>query len=72
MDSNFAREVTVGDTVKLKAGVVANCPPGRENNATAKVEMLLQGGELFMGRDLHGCRYWGQNDVELVAESEHG
>lgn len=59
----------VGDTVRLKKGVVHTCPKGRRNFRTAEIRAELKDyadGAVFMDRDLRGCKYWNKEDLELV------
>ncbi|MGN5048837.1 hypothetical protein ACTG16_23330 [Aeromonas sp. 23P] len=58
----------VNTLVKLKASVKQThcCPEGREDNSTAEVLAVLGEGRLHLSRDLHGCRWWNINDVELA------
>lgn len=61
--------IQAGQTVKLKHGVVHNCPEGRADNATAVVRGLIEhevSAGAMMDRDLHGCLFWNVNDLELV------
>lgn len=66
----ISHKTPIGATVKLKSSVNHACPEGRENNATATVEVHLSDvdGGLKMDRDLHGCSYWNDEDVEVVEE----
>lgn len=62
--------IRLGDTVRLRRGVVHNCPAGREDNATAKVSCLMSPaypGGVMLERDLRGCLYWNVADLERVA-----
>lgn len=55
--------------MRLKAGVVFNCPEGRENNTRAKVKCLMPDfakGALRLDRDLRGCQYWNEEDLVIV------
>lgn len=53
--------------VKLKAERQPHtCPEGREDNATATVLAILSDGRLHLSQDLHGCRWWNIDDVELA------
>lgn len=56
--------IELGTRVRLKKGVIHNCPEGREDNDTAQVRRHLDGGGLMLSRDLHGCLYWNEADVE--------
>lgn len=60
--------ITSESVVSLKASVKKHhsCPAGREDNATATVLTVLDDGRLHLYRDLHGCRWWNINDVELA------
>jgi len=65
--------IQVGQTVKLKPGVVHACPEGRKDNGTAVVRASLEPkvhGGVYMDRDLHGCRYWNVDDLELVDDDD--
>lgn len=59
----------VGDKVRLKKCVhIGKVPEGRENNRTARIEMLLEDieGGVKTDRDLRGMRYWNVEDLEVV------
>ena len=59
--------IKVGTEVMLKPTVKFHtCPEGRENYQTAKVTALLENGGLYLSRDLHGCRYWNEEDVDAT------
>ena len=61
--------IKAGQTVRLKPEVVRACPEGREDNNTAVVRASLEPetrGGVMMERDLHGCQFWNENDLELV------
>jgi hypothetical protein len=62
------KPIAVGHVVRLKQGVKCSCPDGRENNRSAVIRGLLTDikGGVFLDRDLHGCRYWNINDLQLV------
>lgn len=57
-----------GDVVRLKRSVQHTCPEGRDDNATAAISVVYGQNEdrLMMDRDLRGCLYWNEQDVELV------
>lgn len=59
-------ECPVKTLVKLKASVqqTHRCPEGREDNTTAEVLAVMDGGRLHLSRDLHGSRWWHVTDVE--------
>jgi hypothetical protein len=63
-------KIREGDTVKLKDTVKNHtCPKGRRNHRTAVVRFRLDDyakGALRMARDLRGCLYWNEEDVEKV------
>ena len=64
-------KVKAGDRVRLKSAVDrgADCPEGRENNATAIVQARMDDyseGALVLREDLRGCRYWNEEDVVVV------
>jgi hypothetical protein len=59
-------QIKVGDIIRLKTGVVHICPEGREDNFTAKVQSLLPRGGIKTEQDLRGCKWWNQDDVEVV------
>ena len=66
MKNISVKDFKIGDTVKLKASVVHNCPEGRQNNRTAKISAFLDiaEGAFMTNTDLRGCRYWNLEDVE--------
>lgn len=62
-----------GDTVGLKASVrkTHTCPEGRENNDTADIRATYgNNGECWLDHDLHGCKYWNQEDLILIKAVE--
>lgn len=67
------KSIAVGDEVKLtlRERRRSNCPEFREDNRTAKVKALLTDidGGLYMDRDLHGCRYWNVEHVQVVKKT---
>lgn len=60
--------IKVGSTVKLKPSVKHDCPKGREDNNSAKVLSFLDDieGGVYLDRDLHGCKYWNVQELELL------
>lgn len=61
-------EFYVGREVELKRGQTMLCPPGRENNKTAKILRFLVGidGGAVLDRDLHGCKFWNIDALSVV------
>jgi hypothetical protein len=62
--------MNVGDSVRLRKGIKAKCPEGRENNKTARIEAKLDdyaNGAVKLDRDLVGCRYWNVEDLEVIS-----
>lgn len=60
--------ISIGQTVRLKDRVKEHtrCPEGRDNNETANVKYCYDDGSIYTDRDLHGCRYWHEFDVEII------
>lgn len=62
-------KVKVGDIISLRSGMKYTCPEDRENNRFAVVDAVdLYGcGGIMTDRDLRGCRFWNEDDVEVVS-----
>jgi hypothetical protein len=60
-----------GTKVKLSAAAkrTQRCPEGREDNSTATIQTHMPAygpGAVMLDRDLHGCRYWNEEDLVLA------
>jgi hypothetical protein len=58
-----------GQVVKLKDSVNNHvCPEGRDDNETAVVFTTYgdANSSVMTVEDLRGCRYWNEDDLELV------
>jgi hypothetical protein len=65
----MAKDLKVGDTVKLKPGCrIGTVPEGREDHRTAKIRTLLSDipGGVVLDRDMGGMVYWNEDDLIYV------
>lgn len=58
----------IGTLVRLRpeARLGWTCPEGRDDNDTAPVKALCEDGVIFTACDLHGCRFWNADDLEVA------
>ena len=60
-----------GDIVGLKAHIREQMrgiiPEGREDNSEAQIRAVYGShGEVWLDQDLHGMKYWNQEDLILI------
>lgn len=62
------REFKRGDLVGLSSRIKNHtCPIGREDNKEAHIGAVFgKDGECWLTEDLHGCKYWNQDDLVLI------
>lgn len=63
--------VKVGSIVRVKHYIqIPKIDKDKENNLTAKVESVMDAGNVVMDRDLRGSRIWHKDELIVIQESE--
>lgn len=58
-------DIAIGQRVMLRRNITRiTVPEGREDNRSAEVDLVLDGGQVRTRRDLNGCRWWHVDDLQ--------